>query len=260
MPARTDYEYFERLGQYDPKIRKRAHTASYVRRYAQLPLLPEGDKIIIDMVVARPIPYKLLTRADPVLFPEGDDPMLDWVADDVPYPFVILALGEAFRVHSDFWYFLENEMKSQLPGQVRLLIDKTRRKKNGDTFTPNEQKLCKSYEPHLAERLFTAAWPRKLVSTTRGDMTDVLPDPSSEEIDVIAHTMDGHQFHYKCSRCGKDHYHGNGLDPYTNRVEHRVRHCGGGDDIRILIGRTTRRKFCKRFKFLERRVRAQRRK
>ena len=54
--------------------------------------------------------------------------------------------------------------------------------------------------------------------------------------DVIADEMTATQFSYVCPHCEKRHYHGNCLDPVTNRIESRHSHClKGGREINIKI-------------------------
>ena len=63
------------------------------------------------------------------------------------------------------------------------------------------------------------------------------------EIDVQAFEMTDTTFKYRC-KCKKGfHIHGNGGDPFTNRVEHRSSHCPEFEgDVRIHITDNTMRK------------------
>ena len=54
---------------------------------------------------------------------------------------------------------------------------------------------------------------------------DLYPLDAVPEIEVQAFEMTDTQFKYRCT-CKKGfHAHGNGGDPFTNRVEHRSSHC-----------------------------------
>ena len=68
-------------------------------------------------------------------------------------------------------------------------------------------------------------------------------------IDVQAFEMDDTQFKYRCS-CKKGfHAHGNGGDPFANRVEHRSSHCPNfKGDVRIFITDHTTRKLISKSK------------
>ena len=43
--------------------------------------------------------------------------------------------------------------------------------------------------------------------------------------DVIADTIDEHQFSFLCPFCNARHRHGHGGDRTTHRIEHRFSHC-----------------------------------
>ena len=70
------------------------------------------------------------------------------------------------------------------------------------------------------------------------DVVELVP-----EIDVQACEMTDTTFKYRC-KCKKGfHIHGNGGDPFTNRVEHRSSHCPDFDgEVNIHITDNTKRK------------------
>ena len=60
---------------------------------------------------------------------------------------------------------------------------------------------------------------------------------------IIANLMTDTQFSYQCLMCSKRHWHGNGGDPITNRVECRGSHCKAvHQDVKIYITDETVRK------------------
>ena len=58
---------------------------------------------------------------------------------------------------------------------------------------------------------------------------------------IIADLMTDTQFSYQCLMCSKRHWHGNGGDWASNRVEKRGGHCSRARDVRIHITDQTRR-------------------
>ena len=72
---------------------------------------------------------------------------------------------------------------------------------------------------------------------------DLYPIYAVSEIDVQAFEMTNTTFKYRC-KCKKGfHVHGNGGDPFSNRVESRSCHCQAFEGpVRIVIDEDTLRK------------------
>ena len=79
-------------------------------------------------------------------------------------------------------------------------------------------------------------------------MTTCYHMPDLDFVLVHAYEMTDTQFKYKCP-CKKGfHCHGNGGDPFTNRIEYRSSHClrsSQSIDLEILIDDRTTRKLKK---------------
>ncbi len=123
-----------------------------IKEYIELPLLPVNKEITIDKIgvynwdsIKRKsrdgIKYQILTLLNPLEYPEGKNPQLDYMPDEFVSPVVIIDInGNKFRTKDLFWFPLIDISDGILIKQARtkkkifpqkIFIDEDGKNENG---------------------------------------------------------------------------------------------------------------------------------